>query len=94
VRVTIKGDSASLRLHLAGFKDERLDVTPDTEHAVVGMHGKVAAPSRTPPPSKMIHQPPPPTTTRLPSLPSTMPTGRPVPPPASVTKKPAIGLDD
>jgi serine/threonine-protein kinase len=93
VRVTIKGDSGSLRLHLAGFKDERLDVTPDTEHAVVGMHGKVAAPSRTPPPSKMIHQPPPPPTTRLPTLPSTM-TGRPVPPPASVTKKPAIGLDD
>jgi serine/threonine-protein kinase len=84
VKLTLKGESASLRLHLQGYRDEELDVTRDTEHALVGMHAKVAR-SPSPPRSQPFVHPPPP---RLPPPPGVQ--SKPIPPP----KKPAIGLDD
>ena len=98
-KLTVPGDEATLRLHLGGFHDERIEVTRHTEHTVVRLHvtsRPAHATAHTSQPSSGA--------TRLPSLPPpavASPAVRPAsaphaPAPAAPGKprKPAIGLDD
>jgi hypothetical protein len=87
-RIELPAETANIKLRLAGFRDEMIEVA-DGEQQVVRLHKETphheAAPAPTPPPSR-------PPLTRLPAPPPVPTTSH--PPAKTPAKKPAIGLDD
>jgi serine/threonine-protein kinase len=80
-RVALPGDSVLVHVHLAGYRDESLELS-DGQQTVIRLHKEVV---RAEPPPPVAHAP-----VRLPPPPP-VPTGHTPPKPP---KKPAIGLDD
>jgi eukaryotic-like serine/threonine-protein kinase len=78
VRLKLKDDPTTVKLHLSGYGDEPLELGRDTEHAIVRMH-KLSAPAEPAPAQR------PKPAVVLPKAPA-----QPQPKP----KKPSIGLDD
>ncbi len=78
-KLTLTGETASIRLHLAGYRDEQIDVSAQTEHTIVPMHhAQHASPAH---PPAVVSRP--------------LPAPLPLPAPHHPTpKKPSIGLDD
>jgi len=81
-RVALPGESAVMKLHLGGYRDEAIEVT-DGEHQVVRLHKESGRAASSPPAhTPTVHLPTPPPQPTLHN------------PPRPPVKKPAIGLDD